>query len=166
MKKEEVAICLMIDAYLSPMLDIEITYDEIQNILFLMQETGEELELKFEIKQNFPYSDNVEKILDEMIQKNMIKIFDNNESRSIDFCENTLYQAYNIFKTFNQTTKDNFKKTEKLMFGFETPYGLRLLSAVYILKYIKNKDINEICNRTKFIREQVQTAIAHLNRFF
>lgn len=168
MKKEEIAVCLMIDNYLAPMLDVEVSYDEIQKMLFFLKEIGEELNFNFDVKSNYPISEEVDNLLNSMIIKKMIKVFVSNDynSKSIEFCDNTLYQAYNNFKLFDQTSKENFKKVENIISNFETPYGLRLLSAVYILKYLKNKDINFICNTTKFAREQIQTAIAHLNRFF
>jgi hypothetical protein len=163
---DEIFVCIMIDNYLAPMLDIEISIEEVQKLIFFFQQFNKESKYRFQIINNFPRSEEVDLLLNDMKQKNMIKIFENGENFIIEFIGDVVLRGYDELKNCDEDTKNIFKKVENLMFGFETPYGLRLLSAVYMLKYIKNKDIDYICSVTKFARQQVQIAIAHLNKFF
>jgi O-acetyl-ADP-ribose deacetylase (regulator of RNase III) len=104
---------------------------EIQKLAYFLQEAGEQLRLKFTAQQYGPYAENLNKVLED-IEGHLISGFDG--SRAPDKVISLMDGAISEAQSFLSTDVDAQSRMDKLgtlIEGFETPYGMELLSSVH-----------------------------------
>ncbi len=144
---------------------------EIQKLMYFMQELGQDLKLKY-IKHKYgPYAHNLENML-QGLDGHYIKGYgDRTQKSEIEVNKEYLPEALNAIKE-NLFINKYIKNVFSLIEGFETPYGLELLSTVHWL-YVHEgvKQLNEMIKAiqawntrkgTLFQPNHIEIALEHL----
>jgi len=110
-----------------------VTQLEIQKLAYFLQEAGEPLRLRVQKGLYGPYADNLNKVL-EKLEGHFIHGFDGNRQpdHEINLAEGAADQA----RAFLAKHPDSVVRLESvgaLIEGFETPYGMELLSSVHFV---------------------------------
>jgi uncharacterized protein YwgA len=120
-----------IDRY--SVLAYQITLLEIQKLAYFLQEAGEPLRLKHVKAPYGPYADNLNKVL-EKLEGHYINGFDGerNPEKEIALSDGATAEAAAFLK--NETdAQARLDRVGRLIEGFETPYGMELLSSVHFV---------------------------------
>lgn len=126
------ALVGLIDRYLHGLMDPFVTLLEIHKLMYLMQEAGEPLRLRYVPGPYGPYAENLRHVL-RSVNGYFITGFgdvDERPDRQISLIEGVSKRAQNVLATSSQTAQ-RFDRVARLVEGFETPYGLELLATVH-----------------------------------
>lgn len=139
-------LILLMQRYLNGMLDTSISLLEIHKLLYFMQETGENLHLKYEKCNYGIYAINFNCIYNDIEEYYIYKYnkMCNNPYKKLNLLPDLTEEA-EIFLNRYPKTQKNFKKVSSLIEGFETFIGLELLSTVHwFYKYEEKKETDEL----------------------
>ncbi len=119
----------LMDQYLA--LHYRRTLLEIQKLAYFLQEAGEPLRLRFEKGLYGPYAHNLNKVL-ETLEGHYIRGFGDSQKpdTEIELLPNSVDEA----DAFLQEHAESLRRLDRvsdLIAGFETPYGMELLSSVH-----------------------------------
>jgi O-acetyl-ADP-ribose deacetylase (regulator of RNase III) len=103
---------------------------EIQKLMYFMQQTGEDLRLKFVKHKYGPYAENLNHVL-QRIDGHYIRGYGDRKSKAEIFILNGAVQEADNFLEIDNDAQNKLAKVKRLINGFETPYGLELLSTVH-----------------------------------
>lgn len=119
----------LMEQYLS--LAYRLTLLEVQKLAYLLQEAGEPLKLRYEAGHFGPYADNLNKVL-ERIEGHLIRGYGDSQKpdAEIQLVPGAAGDAA-AFLAGHESPKDRLSKVAELIEGFETPYGMELLSSVH-----------------------------------
>jgi O-acetyl-ADP-ribose deacetylase (regulator of RNase III) len=147
MTRGKALLIRLLQQYLVP--GYQLTLLEIQKLMYFLQEAGEPLRLRYEKRKYGPYAANLEHVL-QRIEGHFIRGYgDRTRKTSIEILEKGIVETEKYFKE-NPESTGNLEKVVQLIRGFETPYGLELLSTVHwTIVHEKKDDEKEIIN---FIR--------------
>ena len=126
-------LCLM-NRYLVPGYPYRLSMLEIQKLAYFMQSAGEDLKLKF-VKGHFgPYADNLRKVL-EHIDGHFIEGYGDGVGTTkpetpIELLPEAAEEA-EAFLKHEAEMQLRFQRVAELIEGFETSYGMELLSSVH-----------------------------------
>lgn len=120
-----------IDRY--SILAYQVTLLEIQKLAYFLQEAGEPLRLKHIKAPYGPYADNLNKVL-ETLEGHYISGFDGERSpeKEITLSEGATAEAATFLKN-EVDAQSRLARVGRLIEGFETPYGMELLSSVHFV---------------------------------
>ncbi len=108
-----------------------LTLLEIHKLAYFLQEAGEPLRLRYETGHYGPYAHNLNKVLEEL-EGHFIRGYGDSQNPDIEI---TLLRgavkAADAFLAKNQESQGRLEHVAKLIEGFETPYGMELLSSVH-----------------------------------
>lgn len=108
-----------------------LTLLEIQKLAYFLQESGEPLKLKFEVGPFGPYAHNLNKVL-EILEGHYIRGYGDTQKPDVEI---TLLsgatEVANAILVNKEDAKTRLEKVAYLIEGFETPYGMELLSSVH-----------------------------------
>lgn len=118
--------------YLNGFLDPFITLLEIHKLMYFLQEYGEVLSLKYNKASYGPYAENLRHVLNAMEGYYISGYEDggDNPEKQIQLVPGA-YRDANKFLTSHTQTKERLEKVANLIEGFESPFGLELLSTVH-----------------------------------
>ncbi len=149
---------------------------EIQKLAYFLQAVGEPLRLNFIKGKYGPYAENLNFVLQNLDGHYIRGYGDRSRNAQIRL----LPKAYQEAEEFLQAEPESRKRledVEKIIFGFETPYGLELLSTVHWVAnenqgkytdlqtiFLSIQEWNER-KRELFKYEHVQKAWEHLKNF-
>ncbi len=144
---------------------------EVQKLAYFLQACGEPLRLEF-IKHFYgPYAENLNHVLQLLDGHYILGYGDRTKQAQIRVLPNASQYA-NAFLENDASAKRTLQSASKLIRGFETPYGLELLSTVHwVVKQEKMEDTEDVImsvhswnSRKKkvFNREHILLALAHL----
>ena len=104
---------------------------EIQKLAYFLQEAGEPLRLRFEKGLYGPYAHNLNKVL-EVLEGHYIRGFGDSQKpdTEIELLPNAIDEADVFLKQHKESLK-RLKRVGNLISGFETPYGMELISSVH-----------------------------------
>lgn len=128
------ALINLMHGYLESLLDPSITLLEIHKLMYFMQETGEKLKLQYSKKYYGPYGKNLKHVLN-AIEGHFISGYGDGgdmPEKQLELLSGAYEKAQSVL-TENMNTKLNVQKVMDLVDGFETPFGLELLSSVHWL---------------------------------
>jgi O-acetyl-ADP-ribose deacetylase (regulator of RNase III) len=128
------ALVGLIDRYLRGLMDPFVTLLEIHKLMYFMQEAGEPLKLRYVRAPYGPYAENLRHVL-RAVNGHYISGYgdvDDRPDRQVGLVEGAAQRATKVLAT-SSTTADRFDRVADLVEGFETPYGLELLSTVHWL---------------------------------
>ena len=149
----------------------KLTLLEIQKLMYFVQEAGESLRLKYTKETYGPYASNLEHVL-QKIEGHFIRGYgDRTGDSSIRLLKEGLETSKEFLKD-KPGALDRLKKVAEVIRGFETPYGLELLSTVHwTVKHENKKEESEIVEaiqewnkrkRNLFLPHHIQKALKHL----
>ena len=118
--------------YLSAVMDPYISLLEIHKLMYYMQEAGEPLRLKYTKGLYGPYAENLRHVLN-LIEGHFISGYGDAEDDptcQIEMDVDASKQA-EYYLSMHQDTQQRFDRVGNLVEGFETPYGMELLSTVH-----------------------------------
>lgn len=126
------ALVVLMHRYLSGLMDPFVTLIEVQKLMYFMQEAGEPLRLKY-IKHHYgPYADNLRHVLTKIEGHLVSGYHDGGDApdKQLELVPGAVKDA-EAFLSDDNDTKARFDRVDKLVEGFETPFGLELLATVH-----------------------------------
>ncbi len=162
------ALVGLVRRYLSGLLDPFVTLLEIHKLMYFLQEAGEPLRLKYQKAHYGPYSENLRHVLS-AIEGHLIHGYaDGGDApgKQISLVPGAINDAAEFLNNHAETRK-RFEMVSHLVEGFESPFGLELLSTVHwILKNEPTDDIDKVIEKTyawsehkrKFTKRQIAIA--------
>lgn len=128
-----------------------LTLLEIQKLAYLLQEAGQNLRLNYVRHFYGPYAHNLNKVL-EIMEKHFIRGYGDTQKPDveIELLPDAVEKADDFLSQYTEE-KQRLDKVAMVVDGFETPYGLELLSSVHWLAIHENisHDPDEIINAMK-----------------
>lgn len=113
---------------------------EIQKLMYFMQESGERLRLNYEKNYYGPYAENLNFVIQRLEGHYLRGYGDRNTKAQIKIICN----SENIAKIYLEKAPDTSSRVNKviaLIQGFETPYGMELLTTVHwLIKENRNRE--------------------------
>jgi O-acetyl-ADP-ribose deacetylase (regulator of RNase III) len=126
------ALVVLMDRYLSGLLDPFVTLLEVHKLMYFMQEAGEPLKLKFAQANYGPYAENLRHVL-KHVEGHMISGYaDGGDApdKQLELVPGAVADAQAFLKDDTEVS-NRFDRVAELVEGFETPYGLELLATVH-----------------------------------
>lgn len=142
------ALIELIKRYLHGLMDPFVTLLEIHKLMYFMQEAGQPLKLKYSKALYGPYSENLRHVLMHVEGHFLNGYLDgqDNPEKQITLIPGAIQDSAKYFKNDKETLQ-KFEKVSRLVDGFETPFGLELLSTVHWVASKENaKSLDEIIN--------------------
>ena len=131
----------LMQSYSEPGYDYPVTVLEIQKLAYFQQCAGEPLKLAFEKGPFGPYADELRHVLNH-IEGHFIQGFADGQNKpdtAIKLREGAVDEAEQVLKK-HAATRERFGRVAKLIEGFETPFGMELLSSVHWIAVQENAD--------------------------
>lgn len=112
-------------------MDYRLTLLEIQKLAYFLQEAGEPLQLNYEKGHFGPYAPNLNKVL-EILEGHFIRGYGDTQKPDVDveLMDGALEDADQFLEVHNQS-RARLERVADIIEGFETPYGMELLSSVH-----------------------------------
>lgn len=122
----------LMQRYLRGLLDPFVTLLEVHKLMYFMQEAGEPLKLRFKKAPYGPYADNLRHVLNKVEGHLVHGYADAGDSpyKELSLVPGAIEEAENMLGKHPETHK-RLEKVAELIEGFESPFGLELLSTVY-----------------------------------
>ncbi|MCY7331641.1 MAG: macro domain-containing protein [Pseudanabaena sp. CAN_BIN31] len=118
--------------YLSAVMDPTVTLLEVHKLMYFMQEAGESLRLNYQKAPYGPYAENLRHVLSH-IEGYFISGYGDAEDRPDKPLELMPYafEQADSFLEKHEDTRQRFDRVANLIKGFETTFGMELLSTVH-----------------------------------
>jgi len=126
------ALIELIHRYLGGLLDPFITLLEIHKLMYFLQESGENLRLQFKPALYGPYAENLRHVLN-VIEGHFISGYadgGDKPDKQLKLVPGA-YKDASVFLENQHETKKHLDRVSELVEGFESPFGLELLSTVH-----------------------------------
>ena len=123
-------------------LDYRLSLLEIQKLAYFLQEVGEPMRLGYRKGPYGPYAHNLNKVL-EVLEGHYIRGYGDNQKPdvSLELLPDAVAQADALLQ--DEATQARLERLSKLIEGFETPYGMELLSSVHWLAVHDEPRVND-----------------------
>jgi len=166
------ALVELISRYLNGLLDPFVTLLEVHKLMYFLQESGEPLSLNYKKAHYGPYADNLRHVLN-AIEGHLISGYadgGDDPNKQLELVPGA-YEDSNLFLKSEKKTMDRFKRVSDLVDGFESPFGLELLSTVHWvitrecaqqLKDVESKIHHWDSRKKQFTSRQISIAIKTL----
>ena len=118
--------------YLGAVMDPAVTLLEIHKLLYFMQESGEDLRLRYEKGPYGPYAENLRHVLSK-IEGHFVVGYgagDDRPDTPIEVLPGVWDRAQQYLEA-HPKTRSRFDQVAELISGFETPFGMELLATVH-----------------------------------
>jgi O-acetyl-ADP-ribose deacetylase (regulator of RNase III) len=137
------ALVGLMDCYLSGLLDPFVTLLEVHKLMYFMQEAGEPLRLKYQQAPYGPYAENLRHVLHAIEGHFVSGYADGGDApdKLLHLVPGAIKDAAAFLRQHVETRK-RFDWVADLVDGFESPYGLELLSSVHWV--ITHEPINAV----------------------
>ncbi len=126
------ALVVLMNRYLGGLMDPFVTLIEVQKLMYFMQEAGEPLRLNY-VKHHYgPYADNLRHVLTKIEGHLVSGYHDGGDApdKQLELVPGAVKDAEEFLGP-DGATRNRFARVGKLVEGFETPFGLELLSTVH-----------------------------------
>lgn len=124
------AILKVLDTY--RLLGYGLSKIEVQKLAYFLQEAGQELKMNFVPNEYGPYSDELRHVLNRMEGHYIRGVGDGVVDAEIEPMPDALSEADDFLKCNDgDALNQRVAKVEQLIDGFQSPYGMELLSTVY-----------------------------------
>lgn len=112
-------------------LSYRLTLLETQKLAYFLQEAGQPLRLRFQASLYGPYAHNLNKVL-ELLEGHYIQGYGDSQAPDveIELLPNADSEAQGFLEN-HEKPRANLKRVERVIDGFETPYGMELLSSTH-----------------------------------
>ena len=126
------ALVGLMDRYLAGLLDPFVTLLEVHKLTYFMQEAGEPLRLRYRKGLYGPYAENLRHVL-HALEGHVIAGYDDGGDRpdkQLSLMPGAVEEAAQALAE-HSPTRARFERVSSLVEGFESPFGLELLSTVH-----------------------------------
>lgn len=126
------ALVELMNRYLAGLLDPFVTLLELHKLMYFMQEANEPLRLKYQPALYGPYAENLRHVL-RAIEGHLISGYadgGDNPDKQLALMPGAMEDASAFLSTHTET-RARFDRVAALVEGFESPFGLELLSTVH-----------------------------------
>lgn len=115
-------------------LSYSLTLLEIQKLAYFMQESGEALRLKYKAGHYGPYAENLNKVL-QVLEGHFTRGCGSSArpDQEVEIIDGSLNEADDFLASHKDHHQARLEKVASLIEGFESPYGMELLSSVHWL---------------------------------
>ena len=160
--------------YIQALLDPFITLLEVHKLMYFMQVAGEPLRLNYQEGLYGPYAENLRHVLN-AIEGHLVSGYADGgdvPDKQLDLVPGALEEA-NKFLSEQEQTRERLKGVSQLIEGFESSFGLELLSTVHwVMDNYAARDLDDVVARTyawndrkkQFSRRQIILAVDVLSR--
>ncbi len=126
------ALVVLMHRYLAGLLDPFVSLLEVHKLMYFMQEAGEPLRLRYVQGTYGPYADNLRHVLKQMEGHLVSGYADGGDApdKQLELVPGAVPDAA-AFLEGNEEARSRFDRVADLVQGFETPFGLELLSTVH-----------------------------------
>lgn len=108
-----------------------LTLLEIHKLAYFLQEAGEPLRLVYDPGHYGPYAPNLNKVL-ERIEGHLVRGYGDSQKRDVEIgLLKGAVDAADVFLRSRSESRERLARVSRLIEGFETPYGMELLSSVH-----------------------------------
>lgn len=164
----------LMDRYIKGLLDPFITLLEVHKLMYFMQVAGEPLQLNYKKGTYGPYAENLRHVLN-AIEGHLVSGYadgGDDPDKQINLVPGALEDA-NEFLQNQEQTKERFERVSELVEGFESSFGLELLSTVHwVISQEAAETLEDVVKRTyawndrkqQFSRRQIELVINLLSR--
>lgn len=168
------ALVELMDRYLRGLLDPFVTLLELHKLTYFMQEAGEPLRLRYTKASYGPYAENLRHVLN-AIEGHLISGYadaGDAPQKELQLLPGSV-EAAAEFLAHHPATRANFEKVTELVEGYESPFGLELLSTVHwVVTHESASSLQEVLHHTHawnprkrlFSHRQIELAYQHLAR--
>lgn len=126
---------------------------EIQKLMYFMQESGENLRLKFTRQKFGPYAENLHHVL-QRIDGHFIRGYGDRSTKSQIYLLEGAGEEAKSFLAHDQYARKRLQSVARLIQGFETPYGMELLATVHW-----------IAKESPKVAEDAEVAVQHVQEW-
>jgi O-acetyl-ADP-ribose deacetylase (regulator of RNase III) len=126
------ALVVLVDRYLSGLLDPFVSLLEVHKLMYFMQESGQALRLRYAKAPYGPYASNLGHVLKAVEGHLVSGYFDGGDApdKPLALVPGAVDES-EAFLSDDGETRARFDRVAALVDGFETPFGLELLSTVH-----------------------------------
>jgi O-acetyl-ADP-ribose deacetylase (regulator of RNase III) len=126
------ALVVLLHRYLGGLMDPFVTLLELHKLMYFMQEAGEPLKLHYAKALYGPYAENLRHVLHHVEGHFVSGYADGGDTpdKQLQLVPGAVIDAES-FLTDHAMTRERFDRVADLVEGFETPFGLELLSTVH-----------------------------------
>ena len=168
------ALVGLMHRYLGGLLDPFITLLEVHKLIYFMQHAGEPLRLNYTKGPYGPYAENLRHVL-KAVEGHLVSGYADGgdmPDKQLKLVPGAIEDAVSFLKN-SAETRARFERVSDLVEGFESPFGLELLSTVHwIVSQEQVKTIDDVVERTyawndrkkQFSRRQIELAVDVLFR--
>jgi len=162
------ALVGLLDRYLKGLMDPHATLLELHKLMYFMQEAGEPLKLAYVEAPYGPYSENLRQVLTR-IEGHLIVGYGaggDTPDKQIELVPGAVEDAEQLLVGHHRT-RDRFDRVVDLVQGFETPFGLELLTTVHwVATRERATNLDDVVSKTyawgerkrRFAKEQIELA--------
>ncbi len=144
------ALVVLMEQYLSGLLDPFVTLLEVHKLMYFMQEAGEPLKLRYAQANYGPYAENLRHVL-KHVEGHLISGYaDGGDApdKQLELVPGAIDDAEGFLQEDSET-RIRFERVAALVDGFETPYGLELLSTVHwVATRLGAKSLTDVVSQT------------------
>ena len=163
------ALVGLMDRYIRILLDPFITLLELHKLLYFMQESGERLRLRYQKASYGPYAENLRHVLHGIEGHFISGYADGGDTpdKRLELVPGAIEDA-TAFLESQPTTRAHFNRVTDLVEGFESSFGLELLSSVHWVVHEGNaRTLDDVVRQTyawnerkkKFSHRQIKLAV-------
>ena len=167
------ALIELIHRYLGGLLDPFVTLLEVHKLMYFMQEAGEPLRLEFNKAPYGPYAENLRHVLNALEGHMVSGYADGGDApnKPLQLVPGAIEDATAFLEQHGET-RERFDRVANLVEGFESPFGLELLSTVHwIVKHETAHSVDDVIQhiyawdgrKRQFSPRQVSLAIEVLS---
>jgi O-acetyl-ADP-ribose deacetylase (regulator of RNase III) len=136
--------------YLGGLLDPFVTLLEVHKLMYFLQEAGEPLRLRYKVAPYGPYAENLRHVL-HAIEGHLIAGYDDGgdaPDKPLTLVPGAVEEAA-AFIAEHRATRERFDRVAALVEGFESPFGLELLSTVHwVMRHEPVRTLPDVVART------------------
>lgn len=132
MSNGRAALVLLMERYLRGLMDPFVTLLEVQKLMYFMQAAGQQLRLRYVQHHYGPYAENLRHVLHQ-VEGHLISGYGDGgdaPDKHLELVPGAMEEA-EAFLQDDPETRARFDRVADLVDGFETPFGLELLSTVH-----------------------------------
>lgn len=144
------ALVGLMKRYLAGLLDPSISLLEVHKLMYFMQEAGEPLRLRFAVAPYGPYAENLRHVL-HAIEGHLVAGYGDGgdaPGKPLSLVPGAAEEAGAFLET-HTNTRQRFERVAELVEGFESPFGMELLSTVHwVLQRESPGSVEDLIERT------------------
>jgi O-acetyl-ADP-ribose deacetylase (regulator of RNase III) len=144
------ALVALMERYLAGLLDPSVTLLELHKLMYFMQVAGEPLKLKYKQASYGPYAENLRHVLNKIEGHMVAGYADGGDApdKVLKLVPGAVKDA-DSFLEDKPNTKTRIGKVSELVEGFESPFGLELLSTVHwVVQEMGAESIDDVISKT------------------